>query len=726
MKRSIFLILISLFLFTGAFSQQKFDTLSLSDVIGGKFFPKYVWGIKSMNDGIHYTSLAFTPKGMALIKYSYETGEPVDTLINFADIAIPWVGMKYQFSKDEKKVLFYTNAKYIYRRSFTANYFVYDLKKNEVTQVFDKPIRIATLSPNGNLVAFMKDNNLFIKNLKTQEVKQITTDGEKDKIINGAPDWVYEEEFSFVRAYTWSPNGRYLAYMKFDESRVPKYVLLKYSDDVTKSYPAYYTYKYPTAGEPNSKVTVHIYDLKSGKTLQVKIKIPYEYIPRIKWRPDGKYLAIETMNRHQDTLHLLYADPKTGKSFVAFTETNSKYIEDGFYDNLRFLPDKLMLVLSERDGWRHFFLYNWDGKFIKALNHGNWDVVSFVDYNPKTKTLYYKAAKHSPINREIYALNIETGQEQQISHDIGNPDITFSKTFKYYIYHFSNATTPPKYELYNSDGKLVRTLVDNSAILDSLAKYGNIHKTFFTFTTAHGVKLYAYKILPPDFDSTKKYPAVVMQYSGPASQTVVNRWDLGWGEYLASHGYVVFDVDTRGTDLRGEHFRKLTYLQLGKYESQDLADAGKYFASLNYIDGKHMAIWGWSYGGFMVLSVLTRHPDVYAAGIAVAPVTNWRYYDNIYTERYMRTPQENPDGYDQNSPLTYAGKLKAHLLIIHGLADDNVHPINTFQFTRLLDKAHKSYQMHIYTNLNHSLPGVYLQLFRMKTQFLNKYLKNQQ
>ena len=725
MKRKILFALISLFFISSAFAQQKFDTLSLADVIGGRFFPKYVWGIKSMNDGIHYSSLSITPQGMALVKYSYETGQPVDTLINFAKLSIPWIGFKYQFSQDESKVLFYTNARHIYRHSFTANFFVYDLKKQLLTQVFDQPVRIATLSPNGKMVAFMKDNNLFIKDLKTSKITQITFDGKKDSIINGAPDWVYEEEFSFNKAYQWSPNGRYLAYMKFDESQVPKYVLLKYSDDITNSYPDYYTYKYPTAGEPNSKVTVHIYDLKTAKTKQVKINIHYEYIPRIKWRPDGKFLAIETMNRHQDTLHLLYANPKTGQSHVVFTETNSKYIEDGFYDNLRFLPDNKMLVLSERDGWRHFYLYDWNGKLIKALNHGDWDVVSYIDFDPKTQTLYYKAAKHSPINREIYALDINTGEEKQISHDTGNPDITFSKTFKYYIYQFSNATTPPKFELYNSDGQLVRTLVDNSDLLDTLAKYGNIHKTFFTFTTGHGVKLYAYKILPPDFDSTKKYPAVLMQYSGPASQTVVNRWDLAWGEYLASHGYVVFAVDPRGTNLRGEQFRKITYLQLGKYESLDLADAGKYFASLNYIDGNHMAIWGWSYGGFMVLSVLTRHPGVFSTGIAVAPVTNWRYYDNIYTERYMRTPQENPDGYDQNSPLTYADQLNAHLLIIHGLADDNVHPINTFQFTRLLDKAHKSYRMHIYTNLNHSLPGVYLQLFRMKTDFLNKYLKQQ-
>ncbi len=724
MKRFLALIFSNLVILSLSFGQQTYDTLALADVISGKFFPDMVWGIESMNDGIHYTSISYDKSGMYLIKYSYETGEPVDTLINFAQTGHPWVSFNYKFSNDESKVLFYTNVKHIYRHSFTANYYIYDLKTKQVIPVSDKPQRIAAFSPDGRYVSFMRDNNLFIKDLKTGKEKQITFDGEKNKIINGAPDWVYEEEFSFAKGYQWSPNGRYLAYMKFDESRVKQYQLTFYSDDITQSYPIYYKYKYPTAGEKNSIVTVHIYDLKKGKTIKVKIDVPYEYIPRIKWRPDGKYLAIETMNRHQDTLNLLFAKPKTGKTFVAFTETNKKYIEDNFYDNLRFLPDGYMLVLSERDGWRHFYLYNWNGTFLKALNSGNWDVVKYIDYNPKTKTLYYKAAKHLPYNREIYALNIETGQEHRIGNDTGNPDVTFSKTFKYYIYHFSSATVPDKYELFDNNDKLIRQLVDNSKLLKTLKKYGNIHKTFFSFTTDKGIKLYAYRIVPPNFDSTKKYPAIVMQYSGPASQQVVNSWFYYWGEYLASHGFVVFGVDPRGTDLRGEAFRKITYLNLGKYESQDIADAGKYFASLPYINGKKLGLWGWSYGGFMVLSVLTRHPGIYNTGVAVAPVTNWRYYDNIYTERYMRTPQENPKGYDENSPLTYADKLQGHLLIIHGLADDNVHPINTFQFVRLLNKAGKTYTMHIYPNLNHGLPGVHLQLYRMKTNFFEKYLQN--
>ncbi len=721
MKR-FFALLISLWLVTSGFSQQQYDTIALNDWLSGKFYPDMVWGLKSMNDGVHYTSISFDRSGMSLVKYSYETGEAVDTLINFAELGMPYVGFDYEFSNDESKILFYTDKKPIYRHSFTANFYVYDLKNKKLIPVSDKPQQIASFSPGGDKVAFMRDNNLFIKDLVTGEEKQITFDGEKNKIINGAPDWVYEEEFSFSQAYQWSPGGRYLAYMKFDESRVKEYQLTFYPDDFRLPYPTYYKYKYPKAGEENSIVTVHIYDLKTGKTIDADITVPYEYIPRIKWRPDGKYLAIETMNRHQDTLNLLFTDPKTGKTFVAFTETNKRYIEDNFYDNLRFLPDGYMLVLSERDGWRHFYLYDWDGRFIKPLNKGNWDVVKYIDYNPKTKTLYYKAAKHSPINREIYALNIRTGREKQISKGTGNPDITFSKTFKYYLYEFSNARTPYQYAIYNNRGRLIRTIIDNKDFAQEIAKYG-IRKEFFTFKTTEGIQLRAYRVLPPDFDSTKQYPAVVMQYSGPASQTVVNSWRFGWAEYLASHGYVVFGVDPRGTDLRGEDFRKITYLQLGNYESQDLAEAGKYFASLPYIDGDRLAIWGWSYGGFMVLSVLTRHPGIYSTGIAVAPVTNWRYYDNIYTERYMRTPQENPDGYDNNSPLSYADKLQGHLLIIHGLADDNVHPENTFQFVRLLTKAGKQFRMHIYPNKNHGLPGEYKHLYRMKTDFLNKYLK---
>ncbi len=722
MKRLTFTFLL-LWLVGSGFAQAQYDTIALNDWLTGKFSPDYVWGLRSMNDGEHYTSVSYGGSGMVLVKYSYETGQAVDTLINFAALGMPWVSSDYDFSSDESKILFYANAKKIYRRSFTADYYIYDLKTKQLKPVASKPQRIATLSPDGKLVAFMQDNNLYVKDLETDVERQITFDGQKNSIINGAPDWVYEEEFSFNRAYQWSPDGRYIAYMKFDESQVPMYQLTFYPDDFRQPYPEYYKYKYPKAGEVNSVVTVHVYDLKTGNTVDIKIDQPYEYIPRIKWRPDGKYLAIEIMNRHQDTLHLLYADPQTGKSFVAFTETNKYYIEDNFYDNLRFLPDGYMLVLSERDGWRHFYLYDWDGKFIKPLNKGNWDVVSYVDYNPKTKTLYYKAAKQTPIRREIYALNIKNGREKQITHDLGSPDINFSKTFKYYLYEFSNATTPYQYAIYNAKGKKVRQIVDNKELQDLVKQYGNIHRTFFSFTTEDGVTLNAYRVLPPDFDSTKQYPAIVMQYSGPASQTVVDRWSFGWAEYLASHGYVVFGVDPRGTDLRGEAFRKITYLQLGNYESKDLAAAGKYFASLPYIDGKRLGLWGWSYGGFMVLSVLTRYPGIYTAGVAVAPVTNWRYYDNIYTERYMRTPQENPDGYDKNSPITYARDLKDHLLIIHGLADDNVHPENTFQFVRQLTKAGIQFRMHIYPNKNHGLPGEYKHLYRMKTDFFNRYLK---
>ncbi len=720
MKRFVALLFLVSFFVTG-FAQT--DTLSLNSILSGDFYPNYVWGLESMNDGVHYTAVSFQ-NGEYLVKYSYRTGKAVDTLLNMSKLGIGFVSPDYTFSSDEKKILIYTNAKHIYRRSFTANFYVYDFAQKKLTPVLDSTQRIVTFSPDGNKVAFMRDNNLFIKDLNTGKIKQITFDGLRNHIINGAPDWVYEEEFSFRRAYQWSPDGNYLAYMKFDESKVKTYTLKFYPKDFRKPYPRIYTYKYPKAGEANSKVTVHIYNLSTGKTLQVQIDQPYEYVPRIKWRPDGKYLAIEIMNRHQDTLQLLYANPQTGKSFVSLMETNKYYIEDGFYDNLRFLPDNHILVMSERDGWRHFYLYDWDGHFIKQLTKGNWDVTDFIDYDPHHKILYYRAAKKSPIDREVYALNIKTGKDKLFAGKDGTNNVEFSKTYKYYLLSYSSATTPPYFAIYNSKKHLVREIIDNKALLDKVNKYGGIHKTSFTFTTGDGVKLWAYRIVPPDFDSTKQYPAIVMQYSGPNFQTVLNSWSFGWANYLAAQGFVIFGVDTRGTGARGEQFRKITYLQLGKYESQDLAEAGKYFASLPYINGKRLGLWGWSYGGFMVLSVLTRHPGIYNTGIAVAPVTSWRYYDDIYTERYMRTPQENPQGYDQNSPITYAADLQGHLLIIHGLADDNVHPENTFQFVTHLVMAGKQFKMQIYPNKNHALPGTYKHLYRMKTNFFKRYLMN--
>ncbi len=723
--RKFIVFFLSLLLTGFTLAQNQLDTLSLDSILDGAFYPNFVWGYKSMNDGLHYTSIKYTPNGAYLIKYSYKTGKAVDTLVNFAKLGVPFPSPNYKFSKDENLILFYRLVHKIYRRSFTAYYYVYNLKTQKLTPITDHPIRIADLAPDGSKVSFMYKNNLYIFDLKTHKTTQITFDGQKNKIINGAPDWVYEEEFSFNQAYHWSPNSQYIAYMKFDESQVKTYTLKFYPDDYNKPYPEIYTYKYPKAGEKNSIVTVYIYNLKNQKTTKVNFPHHYEYVPRIKWRPDSKYLGIEVMNRRQDTLEFLLANPANGQTKLALTETNKKFIEDGFYDNLRFLPDNHIILLSERDGWRHFYLYDWDGNFEKALNHGNWDVIKYIAYNPKTKTLYYQAAKTSPLNREVYALNIKSGKDIPIANRPGTNDVEFSKSFKYYLLHFSSAQTPDYFAIYNIHNHLIRVIYDNQWLLNKIKKYGGINKTFFTFTTEDSVKLYAYRIVPPNFDSTKQYPAIVMQYSGPNIQTVLNTWEFGWANYLADHGFIVFGVDTRGTGARGEAFRKITYLKLGIYESHDLMEAAKYIGSLPYVKKHRIGLWGWSYGGFMVLLTLTRFPGYYHAGIAVAPVTNWRYYDDIYTERYMLTPQQNPEGYKITSPITYAKNLRDHLLIIHGLADDNVHPENTFQFVNQLIKYNKQFQMFIYPNKNHALPGTYHQLYRMKTNFFIKYLMNQ-
>ncbi len=687
-------------------------------------YANYVYGFKSMNDGEHYTAMDYS-NGQKLVKYSYKTGKPVATLVDFTQLGLR-AGNDYVFSNDETKILFYTNRKRIYRRSFTADYYVYDLKTKELIALNkDHQQRIAAFSPDGNKVAYMYQNNLYVFDLKTRQTKQITFDGEMNKIINGAPDWVYEEEFEFNKAYQWSPDGKYIAYVKFDESNVRSYMLKFYDVQEYEPYPEIYKYKYPKAGEDNSIVTVHVYNLETGKTVKADIGEETDiYIPRIKWRPDGKYLAIERENRAQNKIDLLYANPDDGSTKVVLTETNKYYIETDFLDNLRFLPGNKLLVLSERSGWRHFYLYDWSGNFLNPVTKGKWDVLEYVDYNPKTQTLYYKAAKVKPIQNEIYAISLDGKKDRKITDREGSNDIEFSKNFKYYMLSYSSANTPPYFALYNSKGKLVRVLEDNKDYAEYIKQFGDFKKEFFTFTTSEGVTLWAYKILPPNFDPKKKYPVIVTQYSGPNSQTVTDSWSYSWNNYWASLGYIVIGVDTRGTGARGEAFRKITFHQLGNYESRDLMETAKYLATLPYVDKDRLAIWGWSYGGFMVLSVMTRYPGYYSVGITTAPVTNWRFYDNIYTERYMGKPQDNPDGYDKNSPLTYAKDLEGHLLIIHGGSDDNVHPQNTYEFIKRLEEADKDFEMFIYPNRNHSIygPNIRLHLFRQKTKFLNKYL----
>ena len=727
MKKYLLLWILLLPVFSFGQQQKK---ISLKDVVNYRYWPNEVWGIKPMDDGEHYSSIDYAHG--KILKYSYKTEEK-SVLLDYLSFGMRSIGDDYQLSKDATKILFSSNIKKIYRHSFYAKYYIYNFGTKKLQSVSDSSnLRIASLSPDGNKVAYMQNNNLFIEDLTTGKIKQITTDGKKNHIINGAPDWVYEEEFGYNKAYEWSPDGKYLAYVKFDESRVKEYFLIKYAGEAPhykqyELYPGLYKYKYPKAGEDNSIVSVHIYNLETGKTITADIgKNTDIYIPRIKWNTDGALLGIERLNRAQNKIELLGANPETGQTKLILADSNKYYIGDEVYDNIIFLPDnEHILIMSERDGWRHLYLYKTDGSLERQLTKGQWDVTEYYGYNPDKQIFYYQAAKESPLRREIYAVSIDGKKDKKITSGTGTNEAWFSTGCKYFINKFSNATTPPVFTVNKANGKVLRVLEDNSDYAELIKQVGGSNKTFFTIKTTDAV-LNAFRIVPPDFDENKVYPAIIVQYSGPNSQKVLDDWEFGWNNYLAQEGFVVIGIDPRGTGARGEEFRKVTFHELGKYETIDLVNAAKELGKLKYIDKDRIGIWGWSYGGFMVLNCMTRGNGVFNTGVAVAPVTNWRYYDNIYTERYMGKPQDNPDGYDDNSPLNHVDTFQGNLLLCFGTADDNVHPQNSFEFIEKMVQADKHFETFPFVNRNHGIYGGNTRyfLYKMKTDFFKEHLMN--
>jgi dipeptidyl-peptidase-4 len=561
---------------------------------------------------------------------------------------------------------------------------------------------LATFSPDGKKVAFMRDNNLFIKDLQSGEEKQFTTDGEINKIINGAPDWVYEEEFSFSKAFEWSPDGSSIAFIRFDESKVKEYELTIYGE----LYPEHYKYKYPKAGEDNSVVSVHIYHLADGKTTKVDIGTNTDiYIPRIKWTKNPKVLSVQRLNRLQNKWEILLADADNGSTKVLYTEENKYYID--ITDNLYFLDnEKGFIFTSEKDGYNHIYYYDMQGNEVAQLTKGNFDVTEVYGLDEKRALLFYQAAKSSPLNRELFSVNINNGKTEQISTKTGTNSAQFSSDFKYFVNTFSDANTPPYMTVNRDNGNELYVLEDNKELVKLLKQHKYSNKEFFTFKTDDDIELNGWMIKPSDFDSTKRYPVFMYLYGGPGSQTVTNSWgwsNLLWFEMLAQKGYIVVSVDNRGTGARGEVFKKATYLKLGYLETIDQINANKYLGTLPYVDSKRIGIFGWSFGGYMSTLCMTKGAAYFKAGIAVAPVTNWRYYDNIYTERFMRKPQENGDSYDSNSPISHAEKLKGKYLLIHGLADDNVHPQNSMDLITALVNENKQFEMQMYPNSNHGI-----------------------
>lgn len=729
MRKIISSVLFILICFLSAHSQD----ITLDDLFTKQTFqPSTIVGIASANDGLNYTTLE--KGGEQIVKYSYKTGERVSLVLDIQSLKNDSLQniSSYRFNADESKVLLMTDRQSIYRRSFTALYFVYNFVTKELTRLSTGRQQIATFSPDGERIAFVKDNNLFIKSLRFGTERQITTDGQFNKIINGAPDWVYEEEFEFNQAYEWSPDSKQLAYIKFNEEQVATFGFPVYkgmNPELTKNsiYPAEYRFKYPKAGEKNSIVSVWVYDIKAGQNIKMDTGSDTDiYIPRIRWSFSGNDLGIMRMNRLQNKLELLFANSYTGDSRIIYIEKNKRYIETDFLDGLEFLPDnKSFVILSEQNGYKHLYLYDLGGVKIRSLTAGNFDVINFYGYNPDTKMCYYQAAAISPMQREVYGVSLDLKKKITLSTGKGTNDASFSTGYKYFINKYSNLHTPPQITLHEISGKQIRVLEDNNKLKTLVEERKIPLKTFFTVKTSEGIALNGWMIKPSDFNQATKYPVVMTQYSGPNSQQVLDQYGIGWENYLAANGYLVVCVDPRGTGARGEEFRKCTYGQLGKYESDDQIEAAKYIATLPYADGKNIAIWGWSYGGFMSAMCLAKGGEIFKAGISVAPVISERYYDTVYSERYMGLPSQNPEGYDNNTPIKLASGIKGKLLLVHGTADDNVHYQNSLEFAEAMVQAGIQFQMMTYTNRNHYLQGgnTRMHLYTMFNNFLNDNLK---
>lgn len=730
-KLSCRIILLFLVMHHMSIAQVKKE-ITLKDIwASGIFMPQMVRGVSPMNDGEHYLVINDT----ALSAYHYKTGNFAFQLVSRKDLIpegfdSPIDLSDYVLSNDEKKILLQHDTESIYRHSTKSSYYIYDIEKKSLKQLsINGKQSLADFSPDGTKIAFVRDNNIFVVDLQTGNESQITYDGKTNEIINGTADWVYEEEFSFTKAFFWSPDSRKLAFYRFDESAVKEFQMEMF----TGLYPEWYRYKYPKAGEDNSVIQIKIHDLDSGKTLNVDIGQETDiYIPRIKWTQSAGRLSIQRLNRLQNHFELLLANASTGTTHIIYSESNEYYVD--ITDHLTFLPDgKYYLITSEKDGYNHIYLNDLEGKSSRQLTKGNWDVTEMYGYDSKSKRVYYQSAEQSPLDRHVYSVSID-GKKRQLTSMSGQNRASFSKTFKYFVGTNSTANTAPVSQIFSADGKLLRTVIDNKDFMTRIADFEMSAQEFFTISdpaitlpTGEAVHLNAWKIMPPGFDPDKQYPVLIYVYGGPGSQTVTNSW--GWHNYfwfqmLAQKGIIVVSVDNRGTGARGELFKKMTYRELGKYETEDMIATARYLSKLSYVDSTRIGIFGWSYGGYMSSLAITKGADEFASAIAVAPVTSWRYYDNIYTERFMRKPLDNASGYDDNSPINHVRMLKGSYLLVHGSADDNVHYQNTMELINALVKANKQFELMIYPNRNHGIYGgtTRLHLYTLMTNFLKRTL----
>jgi len=730
-KKNVFFLF--LFIVTNLVAQEK---ITLEQIWSGYFRTQQINELQVLKNTCQYTVLNHdrTTGIFTIDLYDYATLEKKSTLFStqkFPEIYNYNID-SYSFDQSEKKILIATNSEPIFRRSFTADFFVYDISSEKLQKVSNKSyVQEPAFVPNQEKIVYAFENNLYVFDLNTQTDTQITTDGYPNQIINGITDWVYEEEFAFVRAFEISKNGNYLAYIRFDEIAVPEFSMDIYTEEY-EQYPIQQVFKYPKAGRRNSKVSLHIYDFKSQTTKKIEFDNSEKYltfigdddfyIPRIKWTNNDTILSVQTLNRHQNNLDLHFVDAESVTAKIVHNEKDDRYID--ISDSLTFLDDNSFIWTSEQDGFNHIYHYNKNGNLIRQITKGNWEVTQFYGYDPKTKAIFYQSTEDGSTNRTIYKIGLNGKNKTRISNQNGTNNATFSSDYKYFINSFSSVTEPPIYTLNDiRTTKKLETIVENYDLKNKLKKFDLPEKEFFEIATKNDHKLNAWIVKPKNLDATKKHPVLIHQYSGPGSQQVKNSWNRSDDYFhymLTQEGYVVVTVDTRGTGYKGVDFKKCTYKELGKYETEDLIEVAKIVGNYPYVDASRIGIWGWSYGGFMASNCILKGNDVFSLAIAVAPVTSWRLYDTIYTERFMQTPQENPHGYNDNSPLFFADRLKGNFLIIHGSADDNVHVQNTMLMIEALIHNNKQFDWAIYPDKNHGIYGgaTRLQLYTKIKNFI--------
>ncbi|WP_024990085.1 S9 family peptidase [Segatella albensis] len=690
------------------------EKIDLKSITSGAFSAEYISGINPIEGTDQYASISSNRK--QVIRYSFKTGKQTAVLFDADKVGNGLVEEidGYSISPDGKRLLIQTHTEYVYRRSFKAVFYLYDIKSKKLAKLSAcENQQIPTWSPDGSKIAFVYNNNIYITD--GDHETQVTSDGKFNSIINGLPDWVNEEEFGFNNAMAWSADSKTLSWIKYDESRVKTYSLqifkgLKPANEEYSDYPGEYSYKYPKAGLDNSIVSVWTYNLTDKQTHQLPVPLDSEgYIPRIKTTADSHRIVVYTMPRHQDVLNLYAVNPYNQNVKLMIKEQVEKYVKEEAMEGISFGKNTILLP-SDRDGYMHLYLYDYNGKLLRKVEKGNYDVTTVYGYDEKTGDVYYQAAAINPHDRQIYVSH-SNGRVERLTHREGNNSALFSGDYRFFVNVWSDYNTPYEFTNCTNQGNVIKVLEKNDALKAKIAKYGWTKKKTFSFVTSEGVHLDGWMVKPADFDAKKKYPVILFQYSGPGSQQVMNSWSTGsmgnggaFDMYLAQHGYIVVCVDGRGTGGRGSDFEKCTYLKIGELESKDQVETAIYMGRLPYVDKNRIGIWGWSFGGFNTLMSMSEGRPVFKAGVSVAPPTNWKYYDTIYTERYMRTPKENPSGYETN-PIQRSNKLHGALLICHGVADDNVHPQNTFEYAEALVQADKDFKEVYYTNRNHSIRG---------------------